>query len=147
MAKKQAKKKPNAKAAASNQPLAALYRLDPDTPRGDAVRAVLAEQGFRVRTATAENLNDPVGSLVHMTGIKPSAKPFDGNVPDCEFMLLHNVTSNKLNDLLAAMREAGFPVCRSPFHSPFSQAEARRGCRRLPDTPHARSAPQHARCA
>lgn len=110
MAKKQAKKKSNAKPAASNQPQAVLYHLDPDTPRGDAVRAVLAAQGFRVRTATAENLSDPVGSLVHMTGIRPSAKPFDGNAPDCEFMLLHNVASSKLSDLLAAMREADCSV-------------------------------------
>ena len=105
MVKKQAKKKGGAPARQTG-PVAALYGLDPGTARGDAVRTVLVQQGFRVRTATAENLGDPAGSLVGMPGIKPSAKPFAGEAPDCEFMLLHNVSSAKLNDLLAAMREA-----------------------------------------
>ena len=106
MAKKQAKKKPSGKAAASNQPLAALYRLDPGTPRGDAVREVLAAQGIRVRTVADDQLGDPVGAIVGMVGFKHSMKPFDGEVPDSEFMLLHNVGSAKLTQLLAAMREA-----------------------------------------
>ena len=105
MAKKQAKKK-GGMTPRQTGPIAALYGLDPGTERGVAVRATLASQGFRVRTATAANLNDHVGSLVGMPGIKPSTKPFEGAIPDCEFMLLHNVTSSKLNDLLSAMREA-----------------------------------------
>ena len=108
MAKKQTKK--SGKAPRQAEPTAVLYRLDPGTPHGDAVRGVLTDQGFRVRTATAENLSDPVGSLVGMPGIKPSAKPFDGETPDCEFMLLHNVSSSKLNDLLAALRTADASV-------------------------------------
>ena len=106
MSKKPAKKK----TPRPTQPIAVLYHLDADTPRGDAVRTVLAEQGFRVRTATIDNLNDPVGSLVCIVGIKPSAKPFAGEAPDCEFMLLHNVGSAKLSALLAAMREADCSV-------------------------------------
>ena len=106
MAKKQAKKKPSGKAAASNQPLAALYRLDPGTQRGDAVREVLTAQGVRVRTVADDQLGDPVGAIVGMVGFKHSMKPFDGEAPDSEFMLLHNVGSTKLTQLLAAMREA-----------------------------------------
>ena len=109
MAKKQTKKKGGAPARQTG-PVAALYGLDPGTTRGDAVRTVLAAQGFRVRTATADNLGDPVGSLVGMPGIKPSAKPFAGEAPDREFMLLHNVSPAKLNALLAAMREADCSV-------------------------------------
>ena len=109
MAKKQAKKK-GGMTPRQTGPIAALYGLDPGTERGVAVRATLASQGFRVRTATVANLNDPVGSLVGMPGIKPSAKPFEGTIPNCEFMLLHNVTGQRLNDLLAAMREADCSV-------------------------------------
>ena len=45
-----------------------------------------------------------------MVGIKPSSKPFEGEAPDCEFLLLHNVTSSKLNALLAALRAADASV-------------------------------------
>lgn len=110
MAKKQAKKKPSGKATASNQPMAALYRLDPGTPRGDAVREVLSAQGIRIRTVADDQLGDPVGAIVGMVGFKHSMKSFDGEVPDSEFMLLHNVGSAKLTQLLAAMREANCSV-------------------------------------
>ena len=39
----------NGKAARASEPLAALYNLDAGTPKGDAVRAVLAEQGIRAK--------------------------------------------------------------------------------------------------
>jgi len=110
MAKKQAKKKPSGKATASNQPMAALYRLDPGTPRGDAVRAVLAARGIRVKTVPPERLGDPVGAIVGLPGFKPMGRAFEGETPECEFMLLNNVSSSKLNELLASMREADCSV-------------------------------------
>ena len=104
------KKTAGKKTVASNQPIAALYRLDADAPRGEAVRTVLSAQGVRVRTISVEQLGDPVGAIVGMAGFHHSGKPFVGDAPDCEFMLLHNVSSGKLNELLAAMREADCSV-------------------------------------
>ena len=104
MAKKTAKKKaPGARPAG---PLAALYNLDAGTERGDAVRAVLAAHGVLAKTVSSDMLGDPVGAIAGLAGFRHLAKPYAGEVPDTEFMLLHNVSSQKLNSLLAAMREA-----------------------------------------
>ena len=105
-------KKPTKKKAASRQtgPLAVLYNLDAGTERGDAVRTVLATCGIRVKTATPDMLGDPVGAIVGLTGFRRSSKPYTDTTPETEFMLLHNVGSQKLNDLLATMREADCSV-------------------------------------
>ena len=92
------------------QPCAALYNLDAGTPRGDAVRAVLDAQGIKVRTVDTSQLGNPVGAIMGLTGFKASTLPFTGEAPTCEFMLLDNVSSAKLNELLAAMREADCSV-------------------------------------
>ena len=112
MGKKQAKKgkgsaaKNAGKAARASEPLAALYNLNVGTPKGDAVRAVLAEQGIRAKTVTPDALGNPVGALAGMVGFRHQAKPFEGEAPQAEFMLLHNVKGERLSSLLAAMREA-----------------------------------------
>ena len=108
MAKKQKAQKKRDQA--QSQPLAALYRLDPDTPRGDAVRAVLQEQGIRVRTVPVERLGDPVGAIAGLKGFRPLRTPYAGEAPESEFMLLANVSGKQLDALLAAMREADCSV-------------------------------------
>ena len=104
------KAKGKAKPARPAGPVAALLNLDKGTPRGDAVRAVLAEQGIRAKTVTADMLGSPVGAIVGLPGFKRSSKPFAGDVPDVEFMLLSGVVGERLNELLAAMREANAQV-------------------------------------
>jgi len=110
--KKQAKKAKgrNSKAVSSAGPFAALYNLSEGTERGDAVRAALAAHGIRVKTVTDDLLGEPVGAIVGLPGFRRTSKPFTGDVPDVEFMLLHNVAGQKLNDLLATMREANCSV-------------------------------------
>ena len=92
------------------QPIAALYNLDAGTPRGDAVRAVLAAQGIRMRTVTAQELGSPVGAVMGLPGFRKTTLPFAGEAPTCEFMLLDGLSSARLNELLAAMREADCSV-------------------------------------
>ena len=111
MAKKPAKKsKGGAKGARPAGPMAALFNLDAGTPRGDAVRSVLGQQGIRTKTVTVQMLGDPVGAIAGLVGFKHSAKPYEGTVPECEFMLLNNVAGERLNVLLAALREADASV-------------------------------------
>ena len=110
MAKKNAKKGSGAKGARRQGPLAALYSLDAGTERGDAVRAVLAAQGIRAKTVTATMLGEPVGAIVGLPGFRQGARSYDGEAPQAEFMLLHNVAGKRLNELLAAMREADCSV-------------------------------------
>ncbi|HAM15536.1 MAG TPA: hypothetical protein DCP91_06720 [Eggerthellaceae bacterium] len=110
MAKKQGKKgKGGGKAAGgagAGGPLAALFNLDAGTSRGDAVRAVLAQQGIRAKTVTVDMLGDPVGAIAGLTGFRHLKKPFEGEPPQVEFMLLHKVAGGRLDELLAALREA-----------------------------------------
>ena len=110
--KKQAKKAKgrSSKAANSAGPFAALYKLDEGTGRGDAVRAALAAHGIRVKTVTDDMLGEPVGAIAGLPGFRRSSKPYAGAAPETEFMLLHNVAGQKLNDLLATMREADCSV-------------------------------------
>ena len=110
MAKKPAKKKTKGVGGRPAGPLAALYNLDAGMARGDAVRAVLGACGIRVKTVTPDMLADPVGAIVGLTGFRHSSKPYEGEVPEAEFMLLHNVKGQRLDDLLAAMREADCSV-------------------------------------
>ena len=112
MAKKQGKSAKKSGAKPTAGPMAALYRLDAGTPRGDAVRAVLQQRGIRVKTVTVEHLGDPVGAIAGLVGFKHSSKPYAGEVPDVEFMLLHNIAGARLTELLAAMREADAVVER-----------------------------------
>ena len=111
--KKPAKRKAAGKQqgnAKASQPLAALYRLDEGTSRGDCVRAVLAEQGIRVKTVHADQLGCAVGAIAGLPGFKAAAKPYSGDVPESEFMLLCGLSPERLTRLLAAMREADATV-------------------------------------
>lgn len=74
------------------------------------MRSTLTAQGVRVKTATEDMLGDPVGALVGLVGFRRSPKPYSGAVPETEFMLLNNVTGQRLTDVLAAMREADCSV-------------------------------------
>lgn len=107
-AKKGAKKQGRAQQAAG--PMAALYRLDVGTPRGDAVREALAAQGIRAKTVTEERLGDPVGAIAGLVGFRPARTPYVGPAPESEFMLLCQVPNAQMNQLLAAMREADCSV-------------------------------------
>lgn len=105
-----ASKQKKQRSSGPSGPLAALYNLDAGTERGDAVRSVLASQGIRVRTVAPERIGDPVGAIAGLKGFHALGKPFEGELPDCEFMLLANVPPAKLDQLLAAMREANASV-------------------------------------
>ena len=63
-----------------------------------------------MKTVTADMLGDPVGAIVGLVGFRHLSKPFEGEVPDVEFMLLHNVKGERLNELLLALREANASV-------------------------------------
>lgn len=115
MAAKQHKKvgkkvKPSGPAAC-----AVLWGLDPSFgeaagEKGAAVRAVLKEMGVRARTLAPEHLGDAAGACAGLVGFRPSPVPYAGPAPDCEFVLLCNVTNAQVNEFLAKSREAGCVV-------------------------------------
>lgn len=83
-----------------------LYNLDADSEKGACVRAALEGMGVPVRTIHPDRLGDAVGAFANMPGFRRGAKPFDGQAPDFEFMLVCGLSSAQLNSVLAALREA-----------------------------------------
>lgn len=104
--KKAAKKRKPSEPA----PCAVLWGFPPDGEKGAAVRGVLREMGVVARTVTPERLGDPAGALAHMPGTRPARTPYEGPVPDCEFVLLCGLTSKQIDEFLARSREAGCVV-------------------------------------
>lgn len=107
MAQKKAKKTAKAKRPAY---CVALLNLDHGTERGNAVRAVCKNLGIPVRTIAPENLGDPAGAAVGLVGFRPAFVPYAGPVPEAEFMLMADLPSALMDQLLLAMREADVSV-------------------------------------
>ncbi len=89
---------------------AVLWGLDPASEKGAAIRAVLRDVGVVARTLAPERLGDPAGACAGLVGFRPSPVPWAGEVPDCEFVLLCNLTNAQVNDFLAKSREGGCVV-------------------------------------
>lgn len=89
---------------------AALYNLGDDRQKGRAVRQVLSDAGFAVRTIRPEKLGDPVGALAGLPGFRSLKRSYTGDVPEEEFMLLSNLPEDRIDALLAAMRQADVQV-------------------------------------
>lgn len=102
-------------------PLVALYGLDAGSERGDAVRCVMDALGIAVRTIEPSNLNDPVGAICGMLGMRPSRTSFAGQAPEGEFMLVCNLSSAQLDKLLSAMREADASVAHKAQLTQFNR--------------------------
>jgi hypothetical protein len=86
-----------------------LYRLGEDSEKGAALRALLGELGIKARTVDESQLGEPVGALVGLPGFKSRKLPYAGEVPTCEFMLVH-LPDAALTALLLKMRDAGISV-------------------------------------
>lgn len=90
----------------------ALYNLAAETEKGARVRAALECAGVPVRTIHPDRLGDPVGAFAGLMGFKRATKPFDGEAPDFEFMLVCGLPNAQLNAVLATLREADAQVER-----------------------------------
>ncbi|MDO4183415.1 MAG: DUF3783 domain-containing protein [Coriobacteriia bacterium] len=99
----------------------ALYGLAAETPKGAAVRAVLKDLGIPTRTVTPEHLDDPVGAVAGLVGFRPALRPFADEAPKGEFMLLCNLPNAKLDELLAALREADAQVPHKAVVTKFNK--------------------------
>lgn len=90
----------------------ALYNLMPESEKGARVRATLESLGVAVRTIHPDRLGDAVGAFAGLMGFKPGSKPFEGQAPDFEFMLVCGLSNAQLNGVLAALRQADAQVER-----------------------------------
>lgn len=86
--------------------LVALYGLDDQTPRGDAVRAVVEQLGFAIRTIGKDELGASVGAIAGLIASPKASKPCSVEAPNVEFMLVSGLSNAQLDQLLAALREA-----------------------------------------
>lgn len=107
-ARKQKGGKPKRPALRSQEPLpmVALYGLDAGSKRGDTVRAVAGQLGFPIRTIGREQLGCSVGAIAGIMGSAKAGKPYAGEAPNVEFMLLSGLSSAQLDQLLAGLRNA-----------------------------------------
>ncbi len=107
MANKSSKKKTSKRVKPTGPAATAvLWGLDPSSKKGAAVRQVLKEMDVIVRTVAPERLGDPAGAFARMVGFRPSPVPYEGDQPDCEFVLLCNFTSRQVDQFIQASREA-----------------------------------------
>lgn len=121
-AKSASKKKASGKARAAQQaPLVALYGLDAASERGAVVRSIMDELGIAVRTIAPANLNDPIGAIAGMVGMRPARVPYAGEAPEGEFMLVCNCSSSQLDKLLAAMRDANASIAHKAQVTQFNR--------------------------
>ena len=86
-----------------------LYRLGEETEKGQALRAVLAEQKLLTLSIRAEQTGETVARLVS-TNAAVSGAQMPEQTPEAEFMLLCGLGDRQLDRLLAAMRRAGVSV-------------------------------------
>jgi hypothetical protein len=84
----------------------ALYNLDESTEKGKLVRSILASLDITARTITKDQLGCSVGSIAGLPDTGLSTDPYEGEIPDCEFMLVCGIDTDALNELLQQMRAA-----------------------------------------
>ena len=96
-------------------PVAVLWGLDPSFgeaagKKGDTIREVLKSLDVRPRVATAERLGDAAGAFAGLGGYRPAFTDYAGPAPECEFVLLCNLSNAQVEGFMAGCREAGCVV-------------------------------------
>ena len=91
------------------RPKVLLYRLDGDTAKGRALRAILDEMKLLTLNVDAAQTGETVGRLVSAQAASTDAPPPE-IAPTAEFMLLCGLGDRQLDRLLGAMRRAGVSV-------------------------------------
>ena len=117
--KKKAAKKTSG--GAKNAPLIALYGFDLENERGRLLRRGIKELGFGVRVVAPEQLANPVGYVAGLVGYRAALRPFAGDAPEGEFMLMCNLTSTQLDDFLMALKIMGVKVDRKATLTKFNR--------------------------
>lgn len=99
--KKKAKTKSKAKGQVA--PRVLLFNLEAGTPKGETIKEIFAGLGVPVRSVAPERLGDPVGALAGMIGFMPSMRPYEGKIPEVEFMLFCGMPMTIVEQALNAM--------------------------------------------
>ena len=111
-------------ASTTPEPIALLVNLEADQPKGAALRRLLREAGIPTRDVGRGQMSSMAGYLAGLPGFAAAA-PYEGEVPDEEFLLLCNLPDQQVLDLMRAMRAAGVSVgCKATLtehskHWPF----------------------------
>lgn len=86
-----------------------LYNLPTDSEKGASLHKLASALGITVRMIDASELGKTAG---YLAGIEDCGRggAFDGQSPDCEFMLMCGLGEQTLDKLLAGMRDAGIRI-------------------------------------
>ncbi len=102
-------------------PMVALYGLDAGSKRGEAVRGVVEQLGFPARTIGWEQLGCSIGAIAGVVGMAKAGKPYVGEAPNVEFMLISGLSDAQLDQLLIGLREAGASVALKAQVTPHNR--------------------------
>lgn len=86
--------------------LVLLYQLDPETEKGQKVRNVLRIMKIPVKTITTDQLSQTLGYCANLRGFEPSPETYDGPAIPEEVMIMRDLADQRLNQLLASLRQA-----------------------------------------
>ncbi len=94
-------------------PVALTFNLDPASPKGATLRALLEGAGVAMRPVDAAELGQTVGHLAGLPGF--SANPQDAPVradplPTDEFLLLCNMEEDQVMAVIRSLRPAGVAI-------------------------------------
>lgn len=96
---------------AKEKELVLLYHLGEDTEDGRKVRGVLEGMGVQIRDITDAMLALPLGGCAGLPGFpaEPAGLP-EGDVPECEALIMAGLPDARVELLLGKLREAGAKV-------------------------------------
>lgn len=84
--------------------LVLLYRLGPDTQKGQKIHQILTTMGITTVDILPERLGDPLGLLVGYQGFT-AAQDYPGPYPQEEFLVMRDIQGKRMDNLLLRLRE------------------------------------------
>ena len=98
------------KAHIKNSELVLLYGLQEGSEKGETVRKILQRLRMPYRILSDEMLGETLGYVAGLPGFPASASPYTGEGLGEEVLLMSGLADQRLNELLAALREGQAPI-------------------------------------
>ena len=85
--------------------LVLLYQINPESEKGTALTALLAEQKISYKVILPEMLGQSLGYLAEYPGFPERAEAVHGGCPEEEFLVISGMQGKRLDHLLEQMKE------------------------------------------
>ena len=84
-----------------------LYFTPLNNEKTIKLKGVLVQMGIRIKNISPEQVMEPIGSLLGITGVEKKASGEEFPVVTEEMLVMHNFSGNRLDALLLNLRKAG----------------------------------------